>query len=320
MKKWLIEHLICPECVLKHNKDEFTLSLNVISENDEEILEGDLKCPQCGASYTIKQGIAVIVPQKALPHVMSKSSYNSQSMLNAYLWSHFSEFFNGMDATDAYHKWAGFFRNESGWALDIGCAVGRLSFELSKTHTWTVGIDTSFSFIQAARKLMHIKRLEFNSVVEGRITQDHACDLDPAYRFDATEFIIADATALPFRSNLFTTAASINILEKVPHPMRHLEETNRVLEKTKANFIFSDPFTWDEAVSHPDLWIGGRNSGPFAGRGMDNLCQLLKGESGVFTPGFFIQEKGDVHWKIRKTQHLYEHITSQFVIAERNKV
>ncbi len=318
MKKWLIEHLICPECVATHCSDNSPLKVNAKQENDLEVIQGELNCPQCGSSYAIKEGLAVLVPQDVRPRVMSKNGYNSKAMLNAYLWSHFSEFFNGADATDAYHRWADFFKKEDGGALDIGCSVGRLTLELSKTHSWAVGIDTSFSFIQAARKLMRDKRLVFNSVVEGRITQPHTSDLDPDYRFDRTEFLVADAMALPFRAELFKTAASINVLEKVPHPLRHLEETNRVLDKTKATFIFSDPFSWDESASHPDLWIGGRNNGPFAGRGMDNLCRMLESGNGVFTPGFSVREKGEVHWKIRKTQNLYEQITSQFVIAERN--
>lgn len=317
MKKWLIEHLVCPECT----REEFSLTPEIKAESDTEILEGDLCCPSCKARYPVQEGIAMVVPRATLPVVRGDAGYNSQEMLSAYLWSHYSEFFNGGDATDAYAKWAACFKRDAGqapgWALDIGCSVGRLTFEMGKTHDRAIGIDTSLSFIRAARQLMNEKRLGFDTVIEGRITQSHACGLDPEYKFRATEFIVADATALPFRSGLFATAASVNILEKVPHPLRHLEETNRILNRDRASFIFSDPFTWDERVSHPDLWIGGRNSGPYKGRGLDNLCRLLQGEGKVFDPEFTVRQTGDVHWKIRKTQHLWEHITSQFVIAQR---
>ena len=113
-------------------------------------------------------------------------------------------------------------------------------------------------------------------------------------------------------------ATSVNILEKVPDPARHLSETNRVLDKGAASFLFSDPFTWDAAVSDPDLWLGGRNSGPFAGRGMEVMGRIFEGEHGLFSPGFSIREKGEVLWKIRKTAHLWEHITSQFIIGTRD--
>ncbi|SDT83984.1 class I SAM-dependent methyltransferase [Desulfobacula phenolica] len=314
MKKWLQEHLICPECL----DSKTALTLEIQEEHNDDILEGTLNCPGCGSRYLIQEGVAVIVPQKTLPHTKGHTTYNSQSMMSAYLWSHYSEFFNGPDATDAYRKWASYFKQTDGWALDIGCSVGRLSFELSKTHTYVIGVDTSLSFIKKARQLLSDKNLEFDLIVEGHITEERECELDPEYDYNATEFIVADALALPFRSDLFATAASVNILEKLPDPIQHLKEVNRILQKEQANFLFSDPFSWDESVSSPDLWISGRNKGPGKGRGMDNICQLIKVENNVFDPGFIIQEKGDVLWKIRKTQNLWEHITSQFVIGKRD--
>ncbi|MBU2549704.1 MAG: methyltransferase domain-containing protein [Proteobacteria bacterium] len=313
MKKWLVEELICPEC-----KDEQTLlTLDSRKENDEEILEGRLTCPGCQGVYDIHDGIAVVVPAKTLPITRSTAGYGSTSMLSSYLWSHYSEFFNGPDATDAYKKWARAFRPRDGWALDIGCSVGRLTLELTKTHARAVGVDTSLSFIRAARHLAAQKRLEFDLILEGKITRKRSSSLDPAFGFEHAEFIVADAMALPFRSNRFATAASVNILEKVPDPLRHLEEANRIMDKTRAQFLLSDPFSWDEAVSSPDLWLGGRNSGPFKGYGLDNICRLLQEDTGVLAPGFRIQEQGEVLWKIRKTRNLWEHITSQFVMGQR---
>jgi len=92
------------------------------------------------------------------------------------------------------------------------------------------------------------------------------------------------------------------------------------MNRTNARFLFSDPFSWDETVSSPNLWLGGRNEGPFKGFGIDNVCRMLREGSGIFSPGFIIQETGRVQWKIRKTQNLWEHITSQFVIAQREQV
>lgn len=313
MKKWLQEQLICPECL----ETETLLTLDILKENTEDILEGILNCPGCKSRFEIKEGIAVIVPKKTLPHTKNRTGYNSDSMLSSYLWSHYSEFFNGPDATDAYKKWASFFKPTPGWAVDIGCSVGRLAFELSKTHSRVIGVDTSFSFIKKARQLLLEKKLCFDLIVEGHITEEKACDLDPAYQYGAADFIVADALALPFRSNLFATAASVNLLEKVPHPAQHLKEVNRILEKKSARFLFSDPFSWDEDVSSPECWLSGRNSGPFKGLGMENLSRIMSEDPRIFDPGFAIEARGEVLWKIRKTRNLWEHITSQFIIGKR---
>ena len=315
MKKWLTNELICPECLNK----EVQLTVDILRETDEEIIDGRLNCPDCGRQYDINEGIAVVVPEKTLPITRKRAGYGSFSMRSSYLWSHYSEFFNGPDATDAYKKWAAAFNPRKGWALDIGCAVGRLTFELTKTHDRAVGIDTSLSFIRAARNLLTQRRLEFDLIMEGRITERKSSTLDPDFEFENAEFIVADAMALPFCSGRFATASSVNILEKVSDPSLHLSEANRVMDKTNARFLFSDPFSWDETVSSPNLWLGGRNEGPFKGFGMENVCLMLQNGNGIFSPGFSIRETGRVHWKIRKTQNLWEHITSQFVIAQREQ-
>lgn len=316
MKKWLIEELICPECL----DQEIQLTLDGQKETDDDIIEGSLACPKCGRRYEIREGVAVVVPEKTLPVTLSPEGYNSFSMLSSYLWSHYSEFFSGPDATDAYRRWAAGFTPQDGWALDIGCSVGRLTFEMTKTHDRAVGVDTSISFVRAARALASQRRLEFDMIMEGQIMEARSCGLDPEFEFGNAEFIVADAMALPFRSHVFATTSSINILEKVPDPAQHLAEANRITNRESGRFLFSDPFSWDEAVSPPELWLGGRNEGPFRGFGMDNICRLIEDPDGVFSPGFTIREKGEVLWKIRKTRNLWEHITSQFVIANRQNI
>lgn len=312
MKRWLQEKLICPECLA----DETPLDLEVREAQDDDVQEGELICPACGSRYAISRGVAVILPRKSMPILTDHSGYNSRSMLSAYLWSHFSEFFNGPDATDAYRVWSSLLPETSGCALDIGCSVGRLSFELSNTHSQVIGIDTSLSFIRKARELLLRNHLEFDLIIEGHITETRSCQLDQ-WNLSGVEFIVADALALPFPRSHFATVTSVNVLEKVPQPTRHLMDVNKVLRDKDAVFLFSDPFSWDEAVSDPELWLSGRNDGKYTGRGLDNMSRIFLGEDGVFQPPLEIRKTGDVVWKIRKTANLWEHINSQYIIGER---
>ncbi|MBW1828738.1 MAG: methyltransferase domain-containing protein [Deltaproteobacteria bacterium] len=313
MKKWLQEKLVCPECTM----DAMPLDLEIKEERDGDVLEGELRCPTCGSCYPINQGVAVVLPKKARSVVSDNSGYNSQGMLSSYLWSHYSEFFDGPNATDAYKTWSLYFRETDGCALDIGCAVGRLSFELSKTHSRVIGIDTSLSFIRKARELLDKKRLEFDLIVEGHITEAHSCDLDQNWNYHGVDFIVADALALPFPKNMFSTVTSINVLEKLPRPIQHLQDVNKVLRKENAMFLFSDPFSWDATISDPELWLSGRTEGKYKGRGLDNISRLFSGEDGIFVPPLGICEKGSVAWKIRKTENLWEYINSQFIVGKR---
>lgn len=315
MKKWLLEKLICPECL----PEEAALDLNIKEEQFDDIIEGELICPACQKHYSINKGVAILLPEKSISLLEDQGGYNSSGMLSSYLWSHFSDCFNDPKATDAYKVWSSYAKDNNGMALDIGCAVGRLSFELSKTHSQVIGMDTSISFIRKARELLIKKKLDFDLVIEGNITEKRTCDFDHQWNFDRVEFLVADAMALPFPKSCFTTVTSINLLEKVPGPLKHLIDVNRVLTEEEAMFIFSDPFSWDESVSRKELWLGGSSNGNrYSGRGMDNIQRLLLGNDGIFDPPMQIADNGNVAWKIRKTENLWEHINSQFVIGNRD--
>ena len=84
-----------------------------------------------------------------------------------------------------------------------------------------------------------------------------------------------------------------------------------------ALFTFSDPFSWDESVSAPELWLGGNTEGPYAGRGIEVMRRLFTGEGGLIKPSLNITQSGSISWKIRKTENLWEHITSHFLIGRR---
>jgi SAM-dependent methyltransferase/uncharacterized protein YbaR (Trm112 family) len=313
MKKWLQEKLICPECLA----EEIPLDLDIKTQENDDVIEGELFCASCKRTYPIRKGVAVVLPETSQSVLSETSGYNSKSMLSSYLWSHFCDFLNDPEATDAYQTWSSFFNKTDGIALDIGCSVGRLSFELSKTHSQVIGIDTSISFIEKARELLSRKRLDFDLIIEGFITEKRSCDFDTGFNYDHVDFIVADALALPFPNRFFSTVTSINLLEKVSSPIGHLKDINRVLKEKNSMFVFSDPFSWDESVSDPDYWLSGGTNGNGSRRGIDSISQYFSGKDEIFNPPLEILNKGSVPWKIRKTANLWEHINSQFIVGKR---
>ncbi|MFH2058701.1 MAG: methyltransferase domain-containing protein [Pseudomonadota bacterium] len=313
MKKWLARHLICPQCL----PNEYFLELIIKTQNNTDIISGELGCPVCGQEYAIDNGLAMMLPKETKKRLSDDSGYNSKEMVSSYLWSHFCDLFKDPDATKAYKIWSSSFKNAGGIALDIGCSVGRLSFEMSRTHDRVIGIDTSQSFIQKARQLLNRKRLDFDLIIEGRITQKRFIEFNNGWQYERIEFLVADAMALPFCKHFFSTIASINILEKVPDPLQHFIEINRVMAKTKAMFVFSDPFSWDKSVSSPDSWLSGKTQGKYKGRGIDNIAKIISGLDQIIDPPMTVIEQQDVPWTIRKTQNLWEYINSQMIIGIR---
>lgn len=58
MKRWLMDILCCPVC-----KGDIVLS--VTEENEEEIIEGSLRCDACHVDYPIHEGIPNLLPPES---------------------------------------------------------------------------------------------------------------------------------------------------------------------------------------------------------------------------------------------------------------
>ena len=76
MRKWLKEKLLCPECI----PEEMPLGLDIEEEQDEDVIEGQLRCSMCGHAYPIHKGVAVILPEKSLSILSNGSGYNSKEI------------------------------------------------------------------------------------------------------------------------------------------------------------------------------------------------------------------------------------------------
>jgi uncharacterized protein YbaR (Trm112 family) len=312
VKELLLEMVVCPVCL----PDEIDLTAGIVEWKREDIIEGRLTCPRCGGVYPIQGGVAFLDPP-ALREAKAASKYESAPVASSYLWSHYGDILGDPEASSAYREWAGLISGTTGTALDIGSAVGRFTFEMSLTHDFAVGIDSSVSFVRMARELMIRGRKPVALRQEGLLTREETVVLPETWRTDRVEFIVADALALPFRGMRFATVVSLNVADKVPLPLKHLREANRVAREREVRFVFSDPFSWSAEVTREEDWLGGKDRGPYAGRGIDNIIALLEGRDGLLLPAWRITRQGDVSWKIRTHANHFELIRSLFVKAER---
>ena len=312
MKKQLLELIVCPRCLPR----EHALIADIIHECDGDIETGALKCPQCGGLFPIIDGMALLDPH-ATGSQRASNKYETEEVVSSYLWSHFGELLGDEQASQAYATWAGLMRPQGGVALDAGGAVGRFTFEMSTRCDFAVGIDTSQAFIRAARRLMRDRALVVPLKEEGLLRREVTISLPEEWRPDRVEFIVANALALPFRRNSMALFSSLNLIDKVPSPIGHLREMNRVTRDADAQFLFSDPFSWSTEAAPVTEWLGGTAEGVFAGKGLTNVAALLADGQGELTPAWRVDEPGSVWWKIRTHSNHYELIRSCFVHAHR---
>ncbi len=312
MKKMLIGILICPSCL----PEEHRLRENIVKREKDDIIEGCLTCERCGKTYLIQDGIAFLEPENSKEKRLD-SRYETFPVLSSYLWSHYGDFLQDPEASAAYIQWAGLMRGNSGFCLDIGSAVGRFTFEMSQKSDFVIGIDNSVSFIRTARGLMLSRQKQVLLSQEGLLTREVMLHLPDEWHTGNVEFIVGDAQALPFRSGFFSALASLNVIDKVPFPIKHLTEMNRVAKQMEVQFLFSDPFSWSKEVAKEENWLGGKENGMYSGRGMENIIDLLRGEKGQLLPEWKIEQHGNVWWKIRTHANHFELIRSCFVKAAR---
>jgi hypothetical protein len=152
---------------------------------------------------------------------------------------------------------------------------------------------------------------------EGSLIREEILSLPEAWDSRKVEFIVADAQALPFPSGAFSSLASLNLIDKVPFPARHLREIYRLATKRDAQFLFSDPFSWSEEVADEKNWLGGARSGPYSRRGVEAIMSLLTNETNGWSPPWRIEDHGRIWWKIRTHANHFELIRSCYVKAVR---
>jgi uncharacterized protein YbaR (Trm112 family) len=312
MKKQLLELLVCPSCLPR----EHSLVADIIQQQEGDIQTGALKCPHCSTLFPIVDGVALLDLQTTNSQ-RAANKYETDEVVSSYLWSHFSDLLDDELASQAYATWAGLIPAQGGVALDAGGAVGRFTFEMSTKCDFAVGIDTSQAFIRAARQLMQQRSMVVPLKDEGLLNRETVIRLPDDWRSDRVEFVVANALALPFRRNAFTLFSSLNLVDKVPSPMTHLEEMNRVTRDQDAQFLLSDPFSWSTEAAPVEAWLGGKTEGPFAGNGLANIAALLSEGKDTLAPAWQVETPGHVWWKIRTHSNHYELIRSCYIHARR---
>lgn len=313
MKRILKSLLICPSCLPK----EIPLTVSVNREINDDIISGALSCKMCNRKYPIRDGVAYLLGDPDGLSSTGQRRYEESEMTARYLWSHYGDLLDIPDFGEANAQWTELLERHEGFALDAGCAVGRITFEMAAKSGFAVGCDLSHGFIKAARKLAIEKVLTFSLPLEGNLVEDFKITVPDSWRTDNVEFIVADALRIPFAANTFSQISSMNLLDRVSYPLAHLYEMNRIARDKEAAFLFADPFSWSTISTPEEAWLGGKSTGTYKGRGIDNVRAILEGKGNVLIPHWQVANAGSVAWQMRSHTNHYEVINSLFLKVTR---
>ena len=160
-------------------------------------------------------------------------------------------------------------------ALDLGCAVGRSTFELARYCGEVIGIDYSERFIASAQRLQDQGRIGYSFTDHGELTRDAVAAVSGNIDRSRVRFEQGDAMFLREGLGSFDVVLMANLIDRLVDPGLFLSGMNeRVV--SGGYMILTSPYTWLEEYTPREHWIGGKpGTGGADLRTEDALLELL---------------------------------------------
>ncbi len=246
-----------------------------------------------------------------------KDRYESDALLNQYMLFHYGSKAENKDeeisalvghpeveefipaTVNLVTKYAA----KKGKVLDLGCAVGRASFELSKYFDEVVGLDYSQSFIDAAVRMKQHGKAEYRRHDTGRYYSQLVAKLSSDCNPSRVQFIQGDAGALAASADMggFDAVLLSNLLCRLPNPracLRQFVGEQNLLNEGGVLIIVS-PNSWMEQYTDTEQFI----DAPTSAAALEKIASCLT--------GFELLHKGDLPFMIREHRRKYEYVVSQ---------
>jgi putative 4-mercaptohistidine N1-methyltranferase len=139
-------------------------------------------------------------------------------------------------------------------ALDLGCAVGRSTFELTRWADEVIGIDLSSQFIAAAQAMQKAGEVQIRIVEEGQRSNVVTRRLDLQIDRSKCNFVVGDALQVSPEFGGFDLVLAANLIDRVPRPADLLKEIKRLV-KSEGHAILASPYTWLEEFTPKENWL-----------------------------------------------------------------
>ena len=295
---------VCPVCRLSGNSDSPLQIKRVDLEANEIIEQGLLICssPDCQREYPIIDGIPILVSdlQEFLNNQILMYGFRSdlsetlesvigdccgpsstfgqmRQQISSYGWGHWADLClprennlelgagSTLELLTVLNNLMG--EMVSGPRLEIGCAVGRQSFELAKqTSDLVLGVDLNLGMLRIASSLLRTAEATLSIRRTGLVYERRRIRL-PEAPPENLDFWACDALALPFRDGQYSQVVALNVLDSVHDPLALLQAIAKVMREGGSAGL-SCPYDWSDQVTPVGNWLGGHSQ-----------RSLLRGES-----------------------------------------
>ncbi len=194
-------------------------------------------------------------------------------------------------------------------ALDLGCSVGRSTFELAHTFDEVLGIDFSTNFINVGIKLKKYENLTFKIATEGDLFDEKTISLKEfnlEHIKEKVTFMQGDACNLKELYSAYDLIFCSNLIDRLYYPQKFLDDIPKRVNKDGLLVLLS-PYTWLEAYTQKENWLGGFLKDNVEVKTLDTLKINLEDK-------FELLDTIDVPFVIKETNRKFQHSVSQMSI------
>jgi len=189
-------------------------------------------------------------------------------------------------------------------ALDLGCAVGRSSFELGRFFDEVVGIDFSARFITEAERMREERAATVRVPREGSATDEWRLELPDELRGGQVRFEQGDASDLRADLGAFDLVLMANLIDRLPDPARCLARLPGLIH-SGGWLVITSPYTWLEEYTPRGKWLDGGGGGTLSA-----LQERLE-------PDFELRRVFDLPFLIREHRRKYQWSVAEASVWER---
>lgn len=329
---------VCPVCAAGGRESPIELA-TVVAEASGHVVEGILSCTEscCLSEYPILDGIPFVVPKlrelvaRDIAQLSARDDLSGElesllgdccgagsafdttrQQLSSYAWDHWADLDPEEPESDPGQAPGSMARLleaallaagdlPPGPILDLGCSVGRSTFELAgEASDPVVGVDLNVAMLRSASRALRSRRVRYPRRRAGLVydVREFAVDPPGAERVD---FWACDAAALPFAAGRFGLIVGLNFLDSAHSPLDALTSIERSLAPG-GKALLACPYDWAPGATPVESWVGGHSQrGQFEGSPEAVLRAIL-------TPGShpaslvdlrIIAEEPDLPWRVR---------------------
>ncbi|MDX1302251.1 5-histidylcysteine sulfoxide synthase [Photobacterium sp.] len=194
-------------------------------------------------------------------------------------------------------------------ALDIGCSVGRATFELAKTFDHVDGIDFSARFIQQAYVLAEHGEKRYTIRTEGDLVEFKSvsiAQLGYESLIHKVNFIQGDACNLKPQYSGYDLIYASNLIDRLNEPKQFLATIHHRINSS-GYLVIASPYTWLEDYTDKDKWLGGIKVHGENFTTLDGLTETL-------ISNFELIAVKEIPFVIRETKRKFQYTLSEMTI------